>query len=235
MAPEAIPIVSYLRKTGNSRTGLHLRGHPEGMRMLHQKHNRRVGSRDSMSPSERSHGILQRRTQGGPCVWSDPVVVGLERVLAGLCVLLLVGLMALAVGFLSGGIEWDSPVMKSRHANVSEAEAQRHAVMRVASSSSPAVIRFDASQLNDEGLSGAAKGLRALSYEFCIPAGEAHVEEVESIDSTIAIQRSSPGRIGCREAEYLAIGHTHQPDFREVLIRLSHLPYVDRIEEVHFE
>ena len=78
--------------------------------------------------------------------------------------------MALAVGFLSGGIEWDSPVMKSRHANVSEAEAQRHAVMRVASSSSPAVIRFDASRLNDEGLSGAAKGLRALSYEFCIPA-----------------------------------------------------------------
>jgi len=169
---------------------------------------------------------------GGP---SDPVVVGLGRVLAGLSVLLLVGLVALAAGFLSGGIEWDSPIMKSRQENRSEAEAQRPAVMQVASSSGPAVIRFDASQLNDEGLLGAANGLRALSYEFCIPAAEAHVKEVEAIDSTIAIQRSSPGRIGCREAEYLAIGHTHQPDFREVLIRLSHLPYVDRIEEVHFE
>ena len=31
------------------------------------------------------------------------------------------------------------------------------------------------------------------------------------------------------------MGHTHQPDHREVLRRLSHLPYVDRIEETHFE
>jgi hypothetical protein len=89
--------------------------------------------------------------------------------------------------------------------------------------------------LNDEGLLGAANGLRALSYEFCIPADEAHVREVEAIDSTIAVQRSSPGRIGCGEAEYLAIGSTHQPGFGEVLDRLSRLPYVTEIQEAFFE
>ena len=82
---------------------------------------------------------------------------------------------------------------------------------------------------------GSGDGLRALSYEFCIPAVESHVKEVEAIDSTIAIQRSSPGRVGCGEGEYLAIGNTHQPDVDSVLARLSRLPFVDRIEEAHFE
>jgi hypothetical protein len=93
-----------------------------------------------------------------------------------------------------------------------------------------AKIHFDLSEFNDDGLYGPPDGLRAAMYEFCIPARGDLAAEVASIDPTVQIHASSPGRIGCSSDEYLCIGSTGQPCFREVLANLAQLDYVSRIQ-----
>lgn len=97
------------------------------------------------------------------------------------------------------------------------------------------VLGFDPSTLDANGLVGPADGKRALSYEFCIPAEPTSAAEVRAIDPSARVYEASPGRIGCSREQVLVIGHTHQPDFAAILQRLADLPYVDRIEETHFD
>jgi hypothetical protein len=73
--------------------------------------------------------------------------------------------------------------------------------------------------------------LRALHYEFCIPAAEAYVGQVQAIDPTVEVMRGSRGRIGCSADQFLCVGNTHQPRFREVLSHLVGLPFIERIEQ----
>lgn len=96
-------------------------------------------------------------------------------------------------------------------------------------------IRFDLAGLDERGLYGPPDGLRALSYELCIPARRQAVDEVRAIDPTIQIYQGSRGRIGCTSDQYLSIGSTHQPDFRAVLQRLAALDYVTRIDPSYAE
>jgi hypothetical protein len=98
-----------------------------------------------------------------------------------------------------------------------------------------AVIGFDLGRLNSDGLQGPPSGLRALDYEYCIPADESAVAEVAAIDPSARFMPGSPGRIGCGEGETLVLGNTHQPGFRAILESLAALPYVARIVEAHFE
>jgi hypothetical protein len=93
-----------------------------------------------------------------------------------------------------------------------------------------AKIHFDLSEFNDDGLYGPPDGLRAAMYEFCIPARADPAAEVASIDPSVQIYASSPGRIGCASNEYLCIGSTGLPGFREVLANLAQLEYVSRIQ-----
>ena len=97
------------------------------------------------------------------------------------------------------------------------------------------IIRFDLSQLNDDGLYGPPDGLRALDYEFCIPSGEEYARKVKAIDPSANIYARSPGRIGCTEDQSLVIGNTRQPDFRTILKALAAQPYVTRIDQSFFE
>ena len=99
----------------------------------------------------------------------------------------------------------------------------------------PNKIRFDLSQLNDNGLYGPADGLRVLHYEFCIPADLSLRDEVKAIDPTLNIYSGSSGRIGCQADQLLCVGHTGQPNFRDVLAQLSALPNVQQIEQTWFE
>jgi len=69
-----------------------------------------------------------------------------------------------------------------------------------------------------------------VSYEFCIPATEEAAAMVKAIDRTAEVQRGARGRIGCRADQFLCVGHTHQPDFRSVLVGLARLDYVAAIE-----
>ena len=96
-------------------------------------------------------------------------------------------------------------------------------------------ITFSLEQLNESGLYGPPRGLRALHYEFCIPAAPELEAQVQQIDPTIQVSKTSPGRVGCTEEEYLCVGNTHQPDFRMVLHKLANLPYVKRIDQAFFE
>lgn len=93
------------------------------------------------------------------------------------------------------------------------------------------VITFDLEVLAETGLVGPPDGLRAISYEFCIPDRPEVVAEVQSLDSTIETCGRSPGRIGCSSEELLCIGHTHQPGWRQVLESLAALDGVERIDE----
>ncbi len=98
-----------------------------------------------------------------------------------------------------------------------------------------AKIHLDLESINSQGLAGPPDGLEAVSYEFCIPADESAVSEVEGIDPTVEVQRGARGRVGCRDDQFLCVGHTHQPDFRSVLIRLASLDYIASIEPFYGE
>ncbi|HEY9624406.1 MAG TPA: hypothetical protein V6C78_28885, partial [Crinalium sp.] len=88
-------------------------------------------------------------------------------------------------------------------------------------------ITFDISHVSPDGVAGG----RSLSYEFCIPATDEHLAEVLAIDPTIYHFRHSRGRIGCQRNQYLCIGSTHNQQWREILLAIARLDYVQRIDE----
>ena len=98
---------------------------------------------------------------------------------------------------------------------------------QVVSSNRVMKITFD---LSVDGLVGSAEAQRSLSYEFCIPADQKYLAEVRALDPSVQISRS-PGRIGCTKNQYLVIGDTHQSQWRDVLMAIAHLDYVQRIDE----
>ena len=106
-----------------------------------------------------------------------------------------------------------------------------------ASASSPqplsSKIDVDLANVNSEGLRGPPDGLRAVHYEFCIPAGKD--QEVRGIDLTAQFMPGSRGRIGCARDQILVVGNTHHRSYRQVLERLAALEYVNRIAENFFE
>ena len=91
-------------------------------------------------------------------------------------------------------------------------------------------ITFDLARLSPEGLVGQVDARRSLSYEFCIPATPQALAEVRAIDPTLQHSRS-PGRIRCTRDQYLVIGETHKPNWRDILTQLTQRPYVQRIDE----
>jgi hypothetical protein len=96
-------------------------------------------------------------------------------------------------------------------------------------------IAMDLSALDDRGLRGPPKGLRSMSYEFCIPANERYASEVQRIDPTLELMRGSRGRIGCTKDQILCVGNTGQRGYQQVLERLAGLDYTSRIVESTFE
>lgn len=99
----------------------------------------------------------------------------------------------------------------------------------------PQKIAFDLEQFRPDGLRGPPDGLTSLSFEFCIPDTPGARAEVESIDPTISIIPGGRGRVGCGPGQCLCIGSTHQPLWRDILMSLSALPYVTRIQECFWE
>ncbi len=95
-------------------------------------------------------------------------------------------------------------------------------------------IKLDFKQLDADGLTGPPKGKVAVNYEFCIPAEEKYWRQVHKIDPTVQ-KNAGKGRVGCKDAQWLVIGNTHQKNYQRVLFRLASLPYVERIEPVFWE
>jgi hypothetical protein len=96
-------------------------------------------------------------------------------------------------------------------------------------------ISFNLDLLNDQGLYGPPDGLRALDYEFCIPAQPNLAAQVKAIDPTLVIYTKSKGRVRCSPNEYLCLGNTHQPDFRAVLQKLASQPFIKQIKQCFHE
>ena len=98
-----------------------------------------------------------------------------------------------------------------------------------------AKIKFSLNDIHADGLRGPPDGLVSVAYEFCVPADDAIYQEVRQIDPSLSVYARSPGRIGCSDNQSLAIGETSQARWREVLLELSSLAYVDEIRECFFE
>ncbi|GAB4463827.1 MAG: hypothetical protein OHK0037_17070 [Elainellaceae cyanobacterium] len=96
-------------------------------------------------------------------------------------------------------------------------------------------ITFDLAQISPEGLVGPLDGRRSLRYEFCIPRSADHQTAVQAINPAIEFYPNSPGRIGCGTTQILCIGETHHPNWRETLLDLARLDYVERIDEFYGE
>jgi hypothetical protein len=123
------------------------------------------------------------------------------------------------------------PIPESFAATVSAGPAPAGA----AAGSCSGKLDFELAELDDNGLIGPPDGKVAVSYELCVPKDQKLVDEVRSIDPSIAIHADSRGRIGCSPMEVLCLGSTHQRSFRDILERLCGLPYVRRIERTWFE
>ncbi len=96
-------------------------------------------------------------------------------------------------------------------------------------------IKLDFNRLDNDGLAGPAGGKVSAHYEFCIPASDKYLKEVEKTDPSARVQKGSRGRIGCDKASWLVVGSTHQKNYRRVLYELAALPYVQSIVETYFE
>jgi len=96
-------------------------------------------------------------------------------------------------------------------------------------------IEFNLEQIDPNGLVGPADGKRSLRYEFCIPTGGHYFTQVREIDSSIELYPKSRGRIICGADQVLCIGETHKPNWREVLMAIAQLDYVEKIIESHAE
>ncbi len=95
-----------------------------------------------------------------------------------------------------------------------------------------AKIKFDYAAIDDSGL---RNGEVAVDYEFCIPADQQILDQVMKIDQGIRVMKSSRGRIGCTDQQWLCINSTHSPGWQKKLFAIASLSYVERIEETFYE
>ncbi len=95
-----------------------------------------------------------------------------------------------------------------------------------------AKIKFDYAAIDDSGL---RNGEVAVDYEFCIPADQKILDHVMKIDQGIRVMKSSKGRIGCTDQQWLCINSTHSAGWKKKLFAIASLSYVERIEETFYE
>ena len=95
-----------------------------------------------------------------------------------------------------------------------------------------AKIKFDYAAIDDSGL---RNGEVAVDYEFCIPADQDILDQVIKIDQGVRVMKSSKGRIGCTDQQWLCINSTHSPGWKNKLYAIASLSYVERIEETFYE
>lgn len=97
-------------------------------------------------------------------------------------------------------------------------------------------ITLDLDEFTEDGLRERPQGeFSATSYEFCIPATDEAANEVIAIDPMLGIYKTSKGRSGCTDKEWLCISSTRQPNFKSVILKLAALNYVRRISETFWE
>jgi hypothetical protein len=107
-----------------------------------------------------------------------------------------------------------------------------------AAAAPPELLRkfgFDLDRLDVDGLSGPADGKTSITYEFRIPDTPENRAAVKAIDPETQISVGPRGRVDAGPGFALCIGSTHQPRYREILLALARLPFVELIQECVFE
>ena len=93
-------------------------------------------------------------------------------------------------------------------------------------------IEFDYTTIDQDGLD---RGDVAVEYEFCIPQDDNHFKEVLVIEENTKVMKSSKGRIGCMDQQWLCMVSTHHPQWQERLYAIASLSYVDKIIRTYYE
>lgn len=93
-------------------------------------------------------------------------------------------------------------------------------------------IGFDLAAIDAAGL---RNGEVSVDYEYCIPADEKTLKKVQDIDPKVKLMKTSKGRIGCTKDQWLCISNTHDPAWKEKLLAIAALDFVERMEETVWE
>jgi hypothetical protein len=97
-------------------------------------------------------------------------------------------------------------------------------------------IKFNLDEFTNDGQREMPKGVfNYINYEFCIPANDETLKEVQAIDSTVGVMKGSKGRSGCTDKEWLCIGSSRQAGFRKVIEKLATVKYIRQINETFWE
>lgn len=93
-------------------------------------------------------------------------------------------------------------------------------------------INFDYSNIDDRGF---RNGIAPVDYEFCIPAKDMDLKKVKQIEPDVKVMKSSRGRVGCTDEQWLCIVNTWDDAWKKKLEQIATLPFVQRIEETFYE
>lgn len=97
-------------------------------------------------------------------------------------------------------------------------------------------ITFDLNDFNNEGYrKRIGEEMSTINYEFCIPASDSIFSYVSSIDKSLGVYKTSKGRSGCSDKEWLCIGSSRQAGFKDTIKKLAGLPYIRKISETFWE
>ena len=93
-------------------------------------------------------------------------------------------------------------------------------------------LDFDIHTFDKDGLIGPPTGKVSVDYQFCIPSGDAYLEKILAVDPDLKQMRKYIGREGCSEGQLAFMGSTHTPRYKEILLRLSALEFIEKIERI---
>ena len=93
-------------------------------------------------------------------------------------------------------------------------------------------VHFDYTNLDAGGF---RNGISHVDYEFCIPREDKALEQVRKIEPDVKVMKSSRGRIGCTDQQWLCIVSTADDEWKKKLEQIATLSFVQRIEETFYE
>jgi len=93
-------------------------------------------------------------------------------------------------------------------------------------------IHFNYNAVDEGGLKH--EGVN-MDYEFCIPAKDSYAKRVLHIEPRALILAQSKGRSGCSDKEWLCIISYHDQGWKKKLFAIASLPFVEKIQETHYE
>ncbi|RJG42547.1 lipoprotein [Motilimonas pumila] len=91
-------------------------------------------------------------------------------------------------------------------------------------------LDFDIKEINDKGLKNGV----GVDFEFCLAQQASLKQQVQQAYSGLQFQQS-PGRIGCNAEQWLVIGNTLQPNYRQQLTELVAIAEVSEIKQTFWE